>query len=71
VDRCQVTGLKLPALLQVGGVAGRLKLGTLPVNNSKGDAATTNRPPDSLLDLLLQQKGAEGGVELLLQAVFA
>ena len=63
--------MELPALGQVGGVRGQVQLGTMPVDESKGNGPDPDRASGRLLDLLLKQEGAEGGAGVWLEGVLA
>jgi hypothetical protein len=64
-------GVELPALGQVGGIEGQVQLGTMPVDECKGNGPDPDGASGCLVDLLLKQEGAEGGAGVLLEGVLA
>jgi hypothetical protein len=67
--------MELPALGQVGRVAGQLQLGPQPVNQGEGHGPAADSAASRLLDLLLEHEGTQGAGRLrlgpVLQAVLA
>jgi hypothetical protein len=62
--------MELPPAGQIGPIDLALELGTLPMHNSEADRPDSHRAAGTLLNLLLQQEGAEWDGRISLQAVF-
>jgi len=62
--------MELPLAGQIGPIDLALELGTLPMHHGEADRPDSHRAAGTLLDLLLQQEGAEWGGRISLQAVF-